>query len=451
MKPKVLIIDDEQALVRSMELLLRPQYTVKTLLSIDSAIQFLSNESVDAIVTDLNFHGQSKDGTDLIDWLNSRGDQTPVIILSGETDVKRVMDAQRRIVDDFLIKPVEAVELVTAIEKARQRGSSNQVRVDTKYEHEVLTQDVRILAALEQIRKVVGSSTNLPICVYGESGTGKEELAKFAASLRNGPFVAVNMAALSANLAESELFGHVRGAFTGALLDKKGKFQAAHGGVLFLDEIGDCPLDLQVKLFRALQEKEVTRVGSNVSENVDVRIITATNQDLRALVKAGKFREELLYRIEGAIIALPPLRDRPNDIPMLVGKFIQQLSPKARPASISRATLAVLQAYSWPGNVRELKTVVEQALLEANMRLIDVHHLPQRVLGIPAAKEFSKAMEGDESLHLETILARTERLTILRALERSKNNKALAAKFLSISPSTLYRRAVALQIQDFGS
>lgn len=447
MKPKLLIVDDEHAIARSLELLLKNHYLIKTVFSIDSAIQFLTNETVDVVLSDLNFHGQEKDGMDLVEWVNDKDLNIPVVILSGETDVRRVMETQRRIVDDFLVKPVESQDLVIALEKARHRAFSITEK-DPKSLHEVLTQDARILSAMEQIKRVIKSSSNLPVFINGESGTGKEVLAKFAGSVRGGPFVAVNMGALPEHLQESELFGHLKGSFTGAATDKIGKFQAAHGGVLFLDEIGETPLALQVKLLRALQEHEVNRVGSNHPEKIDVKIVTATNQNLKQLVQDGKFREELLYRIEGLTVTLPPLRDRPKDIPLISAKFIQQLSPKARPASISSEAMDAMLKYFWRGNVRELRTVVERSLLACNFRVIDVQHLPNEVLGISEDMLPVNEEDNSDNLNLDFLLERTERLAYKKALEKSGGQKKEAYKILGITKSKFFRRIKELKIEN---
>jgi DNA-binding NtrC family response regulator len=445
MKPKVLLVDDEKKIIESLGFSLKHQYEVLTADSVESAQQILSSEPVDVVVTDLTFHGQPKDGFDLIDWLQSRKKQTPVIVLSGEGDVKRVISAQRRITDDYLIKPVDLTELFCAIEKARTRAGS-EVATQRRVPREVITQDFRIKRSLEDIEMWIRSDTRLCALISGESGSGKEEVAKFAASVRGGPLVSVNMAAVAHDLQESELFGHTKGAFTGATSDRIGKFQAAHGGVLFLDEIGDCPLDLQVLLLRAIQEREVTRVGSNVSEKIDVKIITASNLDLRKLVADGKFREELLYRLEGVHVALPALRDRRGDIPLLVGKFIHDGSPKARPATITPHALRALEAYAWPGNVRELKTAVEVALLRSGLREIDLQHLPPKVLGQPAQVSSPKAADESAELNLDRVLRDVEILTFKKAIQKARGSRKRAFLLMGISESRFFRRARELKL-----
>ena len=448
MKTKILLVDDEQNIVRSLGLTLKHQYEIREAFSIEAAKNLLYTEEIDVIVTDLNFHGQPEDGLDLINWLNEKRVSTPVIILSGEMDVKRVLSAQRRISDDFLVKPVEIPDLVCAIEKSKNRTATHSESKSLPHFYKVLSQDPRIHASMEDIKNLIQSDSKLCICLYGESGTGKEELAKFASSVRRGPFVAVNMAALPTNLEASELFGHLKGGFTGATSDKIGKFQAANGGVLFLDEIGDCPLDLQVKLFRALQEREITRVGSNSPEKIDVKIVVATNLNLKKLVSEGKFREELLWRIEGVKVQIPPLRSRQGDIPLLVGKFIQELSPKARPASITPGALKMLEAYSWPGNVRELKTVIEKALLKSNLKEIDLHHLAPEVLGqaINSFESVATTLDTVHEYNLDHVLKTAEVVVFKKAMAKAKGSRKVAMGLLGITESKFFRRARELGI-----
>ena len=446
MKTKLLLVDDEQIILSSLSLVLSNHYEVRTALSVEAAQSILEESTFDVVVTDLNFHGQKKDGTNLVEWINEKMPTLPVIILSGEQDVRRVLSAQRRILDDFLVKPVELPELIVSIEKAKQRASSLSKRPARKL-HEVITQDVRILESLSAIKRFMEVDSNLCLCIYGESGTGKEELAKFAASARGGPFITVNMGAIPSTLQESELFGHVKGSFTGASMDRVGKFQSAQDGVLFLDEIGDCSLDLQVKLLRALQEREVVRVGSNRPEKINAKIIVATNHNLRQLVSQNKFREELLWRIEGIVVNLPPLRERTDDIPFLVAKFINDLSPKARPATISKAAVNALKEYNWPGNVRQLRTVIEKALIDSNMREIDVDHLPPEIFGQIQKQVLPPqyVVPDDEALNLSKLLRSTEELAFRKALRTAGGSREKAMQLLGVTRPTFYRR-----LSEFG-
>lgn len=450
MKPKLLLVDDEEKIVHSLSLALKRQYEVLTAYSVEAAQSLIAKDSVEVIVTDLRFQGQTKSGFDLIDWVNSTHSQIPVIILSGESDVKQVISAQRRISDDYLVKPVDITELLCAIEKARNRAQAHLNRPIRQY-REVLTQDHRILRSLEEIKMWVHSETRLCALISGESGCGKEEIAKFAASVQGGPFISVNMAAIAKNLQESELFGHVKGSFTGATSDKIGKIQAANGGVLFLDEIGDCPMELQAALFRVIQEREVVRVSSNTPEKVNIKIIAASNLDLKQMVRDGKFRQELLFRLEGVQVHLPPLRDRLGDIPLLAGRFIQDGSPKARPASITPQALHALEGYSWPGNVRELKAVIEVALMKSNLKEIDVQHLPTKILGL-SQEDIAPipAIEEGSELNLDQALRNAEIVTFKKAIELSKGSRKKAAFLMKITESRFFRRARELNLFSDG-
>ncbi|MBS1983255.1 MAG: sigma-54-dependent Fis family transcriptional regulator [Bdellovibrionales bacterium] len=449
--PPILCVDDEQDIVESIELALGTQYEVHTASSVAEAKKRIEAERFAVVVTDLNFHGQSDDGLSLIDWLKDRGDATPIIVLSGDQDTRRVISAQRRIEDDFVVKPFELSDLVCAIERARTRAAKAHGETPQRRLHEVLTRDARVQNALTQIKKVILSDLDLPICILGESGTGKEELAKYAASVRGGPFVAVNMGAISKELAESELFGHVRGSFSGAHSDRKGKFQDAHRGVIFLDEVGDCPVDLQVKLFRVLQEREVTPVGSSTPIKVDVKVVCATNQNLEELCKRGLFREELLRRIEGMTIVNPPLRERRGDIAVLVGKFLQEKSPKYRPASITPEALAALERYDWPGNVRELVSVIEQALLNADFREIGIRHLPPKVLGLGVAIIApTHQAEQNQNLNFDARMRAEEIRVFDEALKTANGSRAEAQRLLGLSKTTFHRKFYELGLGQKG-
>jgi DNA-binding NtrC family response regulator len=307
-----------------------------------------------------------------------------------------------------------------------------------------MTDDPRIIADLDRVKRAI-ETDNVNVCVLirGEAGTGKEEIAKFAASVRGGPLVAINMGAITSSLAESELFGYVKGAFTGANQDKIGKFQAASGGVLFFDEIADCPLDVQVKLLRAIQEREITRVGSNKPEPVNVKLVLATNLNLETLVAQGRFRQELLSRIRGVEVCLPPLRERRGDIPSLVGKFLQMASPGNKSITITSQALQALTAYRWPGNVRELKTSVDLAVLNCNFKEVDLQHLPAAVLGVEVgASDLLLSDDGPvEDLNLEKALRNAELATIKKALERANGSRKRAIDLLGVTESTFFRRA----------
>lgn len=443
MKTKLLVVDDDHQITRTLQIGLKHYFDIRIANSVEAAEKILSAETFDAIVTDVVFHGSPLNGLSLVEWMASEGLKTPVIVMSGEATAQQAITIRNRIDDDFLLKPVSLNDLRCAIEKAKQRVSAEAL-MPTRRIHEVLTHDARILADLERVRRAIeADSVSLSVLIRGESGSGKEEIAKFAGTVRGGPFLSMSMAAMTSTLAESELFGHVKGAFTGATHDKIGKFQAANGGVLFMDEIGDCPMDIQVKLLRALQEREVVRVGSNKPEKVDVKLVFATNLDLENLVAQGKFRAELYERIKGVVVHLPALRDRPQDIPILAARFLAMGTPGNKSVGITSQAIEALMAYSWPGNVRELKNSIEIALLNCNFKEVDVQHLPAAILGSGALAVEFKLSEGEivEDLNLERALANTEMMTMKRALERANGSRKRAMELLGISESMFFRRA----------
>jgi two-component system response regulator HydG len=296
--------------------------------------------------------------------------------------------------------------------------------------------------AIQQARRV--AKTNATVLVTGESGTGKELIARMihTESLRmRGEFVAVNCAGLTESIIESELFGHVKGAFTGAVRAKKGKFELANGGTLFLDEIGEVPPNVQVKLLRVLQEREVEPVGGEESIPIDVRLICATHRDLEALVKSGKFREDLYYRIKVIVLRLPALRERPEDIPDLADHFRKVANERNRRsvAGFTPAALERLQRYAWPGNVRELENVVEQAVVLCRGEHVDVGDLPEEITGDRGPQEVLRIPVGNT-------LAEAEKELILETLRKANGNKTQAAKMLGIGVRTLYRK-----LEEYGA
>jgi DNA-binding NtrC family response regulator len=443
MKTRILLVDDDHQITRSLQLGLKHSFEVKTANSVEAAQIILSEESFDVVVTDVVFHGSPLNGLSLIEWMESKKSETPIIVMTGEATAQQALSIRSRIEDSFLLKPVSLNDLRCAIEKAKERVESKAKR-PLKAIRVVMTEDQRIIADMERVKRAIEADTvNLCVLIRGEAGSGKEEVAKFAASVRGGPLVTINMGAITSGLAESELFGHVKGAFTGATQDKIGKIQAANGGVLFFDEIADCPLDIQVKLLRVIQEREITRVGANTPEPVNVKLVLATNLSLENLVAQGRFRQELLDRIRGVEIRLPPLRERKSDIPSLVGKFLQMASPGNKSIIITPQALEALTAYHWPGNVRELKTAVDLAVLNCDFKEVDLQHLPAAILGVEhVAPQILNSEAGPvEDLNLEKAIRNAELATIKKALEKANGSRKGAMELLGVTESTFFRRA----------
>ena len=454
-KTRLLVVDDEVAIRDSLTLVLGTACEVEAVDSVASAKARLKNSDappVDVVITDLNFHGQEEDGLVFIQWAQQNDLTAAIIVLSGDQDLKRVMSARNRIQDDFVVKPFELSELICAIEKARQRLADLKAR-PVRSVRAILTQDRRIQDAMKSARKVMESDRNICLCIYGEPGVGKEEFAKFAASIRGGPFIATNVGALPKDLVESELFGHLKGAFSGAIFNKKGLFEAANGGTIFLDEIGDASPPVQVRFLRVLQEREVSPVGSTSTSKVDVKVICATNKPLDQMVLSGEFREDLKGRIEGVVVVIPPLRERVGDIPLLVGKFLRDRSPKYREvATITAAALSALERYSWPGNVRELSNVVDAALLAADGREIGLEHLPEKVRsGVDPAEvdvalanaSLNEGGDFDFARQVESF----ERKVISRAISKAKGSKIEARRLLNLKKSTFFRKLSSLGLE----
>jgi two-component system, NtrC family, response regulator AtoC len=374
-------------------------------------------------------------------------------MMSADGDDDAALDAIKRGAYDFLQKPFRADQVLLVVRKAIEREGLRQQVLELHEEIAALRAPGGIVghsAALQQAIAVARKVAKHPstVLVTGESGSGKELIASLiheAGPRATAPFVAVNCGAIPEQLLESELFGHAKGAFTGAVDQRSGLFEEANGGTLFLDEIGELPVPLQVKLLRALQEGEVRRVGDNAPRSVDVRVVAATSRDLESEVRAGRFRADLFYRVNVVKIHLPPLRERREDIPELVRHFIGIFNKRLslRITSATPAAMRVLMEYAWPGNVRELENVVERAMVLADGTHVDVEHLPAAVQSLEAPVTAS----GDDDLDL-SVKRRTEsleRTLIQRALRQTSGNRTRAARLLDLS-----HRALLYKIKEYG-
>lgn len=465
MTGRILILDDDRAFRLSTAALLRDEgHAVEVTGTAQEALDLLSGGLFDLFLVDLRMPGI--DGIQLAEILRLRGESTPILMVSGFATVDAAVRALHNGVDDFLTKPVEPDVLCARVEalfgRLPRRGRSAPAPTDAD---EVGSPALRRLVGRcegmrllrEAIRSVAPTSSS--VLILGETGTGKELVAKAiheGSSRRKGPFVAVNAAALSDGLLESELFGHVRGAFTGALGDRQGFFQAAHGGTLFLDEIGDIPPSVQRRLLRVLQEKEVMPLGTSRPIPVDVRIVAATNRDLAASIRSGEFREDLYYRLNVFRLEIPPLRQRPGDIPLLVEAFLAGQQPRDEPQDGTCSPLAAraLWAYTWPGNVRELFATLEGALIRSRGARIEAQHLPAEVReGCRTARHVALAdapggflQEAAPTDPRPERLAGSERASIVAALGDAGGVKARAAELLGMGRTTLWRKMKELQI-----
>jgi len=455
MKTRLLVVDDEQSIRRlCMTIGNTLGYVCMEAESAEAALGRLESDAPDLILTDLKLPAMS--GVELLKQTKRLLPHTEIAIMTGHGSIESAVDAMKLGAYDYIEKPfrvekmrlllqrmAEKVHLVTENEFLRER-----VTTEDKLDG-IIGTSAHIQDVLRMILRL--KDTRTPVLVSGESGTGKELVARaihFRGSMAQTPFVAVDCGSLAPTLMESELFGYEKGAFTGATKSKAGLFQAANGGTIFLDEIGELPLEMQAKLLRVLQEKEVRPVGSNERETVDVRVIAATNRDLEAAYRAGTFRKDLYFRLNVVTVHIPPLRDRRSDIPVLVHHFLDRYA-KGSQIHVTPAAMKSLLQYDWPGNVRELENCIARAVTLGDGLTIDVADLPPAIRSEQAETGSPRAAET--SSLSTTALAEMERVTILRVFEQAHGDKALAGKMLGISRATLYRKLKRYNIPLKGS
>ena len=444
LKIKLLVVDDEQSIRRlCMTIGGSLGFSCDEAESAETASTRLETDPPDLVLTDLKLPNQS--GVDLLKQIKSVLPRSEVAIMTGHGSIESAVDAMKLGAYDYIEKPfrVEKMRLLLQrmAEKVRLVNENAFLREKVSTD-ENLDGIIGTSAGMQDVLRMISrlKDTRTPVLISGESGTGKELVARaihFRGALAQTNFVAVDCGALVPTLMESELFGYEKGAFTGATKSKAGLFQAANGGTIFLDELGELPLEMQAKLLRALQEKEVRPVGSNDKINVDVRVIAATNRDLEAAYRSGTFRKDLYFRLNVVTVHLPPLRERRSDIPMLVHHFLNRYAPGAH-LPITPAAMKSLLQYDWPGNVRELENCIARAVTLGDQHVIDVQDLPPAIrTEQPASSEMTPQ---DASSLSTTALAEMEKMTILRVFEQAHGDKALAGKMLGISRATLYRK-----------
>ena len=435
---RILVLDDDPGTCRFMqELLSKPDREIETTLDPDQALARVRTKPFDLVISDLKLNARL-DGIDVLRSVRDLTPGTPVIIVTGFGELEKAVEAVREGAFDFVSKPFNIAELKGLVERALQKApaAAPQAAVRDNMPPALLGRTPAMTGIYKQIAHA--ASADAPVLIIGESGTGKELVARAIHQHGNRssrPFVPINCGALTETLLESELFGHIKGSFTGAIADAKGVFQTAHTGTVFLDEVGEMSPALQVKLLRVLQEGEVRPVGSSRSVKTDVRIVAATNVDVERAVLEGKFRQDLFYRLGVVIINLPPLRERREDIPLLIQRFLKGACAKAgKQVELTPAAVESLSTYQWPGNVRELENMVERLVVFSRGSRIDVGDLPPTVT--PRAPALEKRL-FDDLPALEEI----ERRYLLHVLEQVGNNRTRAAEVMGIDRRTLYRMA----------
>ena len=440
-RPNLLVVDDEKNTREALRRVLEDSFEVFTTTDVQGVKKMLESETMDAVLTDLKLGNES--GMQVVDLCRQEQPTIPCVVMTAYGSVETAVDAMRRGAYDYVTKPLDLERVEMLLRRAVRSIRVEEENIRLKAElgqayglEKIIARCPAMQEVLDRIRQVADSKAS--VLIEGESGTGKELVARAIHGLsprRAGPFVAVHCAALSPQLLESELFGHEKGAFTGAIDRRVGRFEQAQGGTLFLDEIGEIDATTQVKLLRVLGERTLERVGGNQLIPVDVRLVAATNRNLEVMVKEGKFREDLFFRIRVVQILLPPLRERVDDIPVLADHFLRDFSKENQKPGLefSRAVLNKFTHYRWPGNIRELRTAVEHGVVMTKGKRVEVADLP------PGMREVGEGGQG-ELVNRKGRLEDMENEAIQNALVKSGRNITEAAKQLGISRRTLHRK-----------
>jgi DNA-binding NtrC family response regulator len=438
------VVDDEASVRQSMQRIFRRSCQILEAADAATALAALSRHAVDVVILDVRL--PDANGTELLGQMKAMDDSVEVILVTAVREVRTAVEAMKLGAYDYLTKPFDVDELRAVVSRAAERRALRRTVLAFRSElHHAQGFDaiVGIHPSMRRVYDLIAqvATTTTTVLIHGETGTGKELIARaihHQSPRRENPFVAVNLAAIPESLVDSELFGHEKGAFTGAHKRRLGRFELAHGGSIFLDEVGSLRVDVQTKLLRVLQEHEVERLGGTQTIKVDVRVLAATNLDLKRAITAGTFREDLYYRLNVVPIKVPPLRDRLDDIPLLASHFLQKYSQRfGRPVrDISHAALEVLKTYSWPGNVRELENIIERSVALAREPVIGLQHLPIELALPDGVSSDSPAAPPT----LKQALWQIETQLVLRALEATGWNQSKAAEQLGIHRNTLMNK-----------
>lgn len=448
MRKRILVVDDEPKIRRNAEIYFEKMgYDAVQAASGEEALKILSKGRFDLVITDLKMPGMS--GIDLLVEMRRKGQRTPVVIMTAYGTVNSAVEAMKQGARDFILKPFDFDSMEVVISRVLEMESVKKENVFLKEELKKQREDQPIIGEsekMQEIHSIIGrvAKTDASVLLYGETGTGKELLARSIhekSPRRDKLFVPVNCAAIPTTLLESELFGHVKGAFTGAEVERTGRFEKADGGSIFFDEIGDMEPVLQAKILRVLQENEFEKLGSAETIDIDLRVIAATNRDLKQMIREKSFREDLYYRLNVVSILVPPLREREQDIPLLAEHFVNKYSREwgKEVSPPSDEALKALTAYQWPGNVREMENVIERAVALNSSGKIDLEDLPPEIIGgRPEVAKRAREPEEKFQLGLEGAVISLEKDMIERALQQSSGVKAKAAKLLGISERNLW-------------
>jgi len=456
MKNKILIVDDEKLMRVSLEdKLTKEGYSVSSLSNAVEGVKLLQSTNYDAVITDLRL--PRMDGIDFLREIKKASPDTVVIIMTAYGSIENAVIAMKEGAYDYVTKPFSLEELIIKLQKALKHKDTIaenimlKQRVLSQYGYDNMIGKGEGMKRVFEIISTV-SNRDTTILIQGESGTGKELTAgaiHYNSNRRDGPFIKVSCAALNKEILESELFGHEKGSFTGAIKTRRGRFELADGGTIFLDDVDDIPLEMQVKLLRVLQEREFERVGGEETIHVNVRVICATKKDLKKLVQEGSFRQDLYYRLHVITVQLPPLRERKEDIPLLVTYFIKKYATHQRVSvnSISQETLNFLLSYNWPGNIRELENVIEHAVAFCTSDTIIPRNLPGNLLERETPSGiFPIELSAIDSIDLQETLSEAERKLLFWAYQKTNGNQVRMSEILRIPRTTLQNKLVKYNI-----
>lgn len=456
MKSKILVVDDEKLMRVSLEdKLLKEGYAVTSLSNATEGLKILQTTNFDAVITDLRL--PKMDGIDFLREIKKVSPDTVVIIMTAYGSIENAVTSMKEGAYDYVTKPFSLEELMIKLRKALKHKDvvaenvllKRQVMSRYGYDNMIGNSD-----AMKRVFEIIStvSDRDTTVLIQGESGTGKELTAgaiHYNSNRRDGPFIKLSCAALNKEILESELFGHEKGSFTGAIKARRGRFELADGGTIFLDDVDDIPLEMQVKLLRVLQEREFERVGGEETIPVNVRVICATKKDLKKLVQEGRFREDLYYRIHVVTIHLPPLRERKEDIPLLVNYFTKKYATQQRVTvnSVSQEALHLLVTYNWPGNIRELENAIEHAVAFCTSDVIVPKNLPKNLMeGETPAGIFPIELSTIDSLDLQETLSEAEKKLLLWAYQKTNGNQVRMSEILRIPRTTLQNKLAKYNI-----